>query len=80
MILAEQQLDEARIAAFLVQKASARNIQVSKRAFREDEIRSRARENYADLQRVFTIKVERLFACKLLHANEVCDARAVFCA
>ena len=50
MILAEQQLDEARIAAFLVQKASARNIQVSKRAFREDEIRSRARENYADLQ------------------------------
>jgi predicted nucleotidyltransferase component of viral defense system len=38
MILAERELDEARIAEFLVQKASARNVPVSKRAFREDEI------------------------------------------
>ena len=50
MILAEQEVDEARIAEFLVQKASARNVLVSKRAFRDDEIRSRASENYVDLQ------------------------------
>ena len=50
LILAQRQLDEASIAAFLVQKASVRNVQVCKRAFRDDEIRSRASENYADLQ------------------------------
>ena len=50
MILAERQLDGTRIAAFLVQKASARNVHVSKRAFRNNEIRSRASVNYASLQ------------------------------
>lgn len=50
LILAQRQLDEGSIAAYLLQKASVRNVQVAKKAFREDEIRRRASENYADLQ------------------------------
>lgn len=46
MILTEQRPDETKIANFLVQKADARNIQVSKTAFHNAEIRKRASADY----------------------------------
>jgi predicted nucleotidyltransferase component of viral defense system len=50
MILAGQQPDRAKIATYLLQKASARNVPVSKSAFRDKEIRSRAIVDYATLE------------------------------
>ena len=46
----QHKLDSAQVASYLVRKARARNIEVSKKAFRDEEVRSRASVNYADLE------------------------------
>jgi hypothetical protein len=43
-------------------------------------VEDRRVEALAALERMFTAESEGCFACKLLHADEVCDSRAVFCA
>jgi len=50
MILGTRRLDETKIAAYLMQKAGARKIQVSKSAFHDEEIRTRASVDYVHLE------------------------------
>lgn len=50
IVRARPELDRDRIALFLIEKASARNVPVSHTAFHDPEIARRAREDYSVLQ------------------------------
>ncbi len=58
-----------------------RNRQRQQRRDQKRRLLNLANNNLAlDLKPVFTMESECRMTCKLLHANEVGDARAVFCA
>lgn len=67
-------LDRAKIAAFLLAKANARNVEVSKAAFRNTEVADRARVGYDALKRTtrtLFIPFEEAFALVLALSDEL---------
>ena len=67
-------MDRAKIGAFLLAKANARNVKVSKAAFRDTEIAERARFGYETLERttrILFIPFDEAFALVLTLVDEL---------